>query len=245
MNWDWTVIWQNLPKLMDGALLTLELVFFSGLIGVLLAIPLALLRVSGNIWVRALPYAYIFFFRGTPLLIQIFLVYYGASQFEWVKESSLWPILREPYWCAVITFGLHTAAYIAELLRGAIQSIPRGEIEAAKALGMSYPKMLRRITLPRAFGIMMPSYGNEVILMLKGSALASTITLLDLTGMARTVIARTYTPLEIFLAAGVMYLMISALIIFIFRLLERYFNRHQHWPNEKPKGLDSQLLSKD
>ncbi|WP_417595451.1 ABC transporter permease [Oceanospirillum sp.] len=245
MNWDWTVIWQNLPKLMDGALLTLELVFFSGLIGVLLAVPLALLRVSGNIWVRALPYAYIFFFRGTPLLIQIFLVYYGASQFEWVKESSLWPILREPYWCAVITFGLHTAAYIAELLRGAIQSIPRGEIEAAKALGMSYPKMLRRITLPRAFGIMMPSYGNEVILMLKGSALASTITLLDLTGMARTIIARTYTPMEIFLAAGVMYLMISALIIFIFRLLERYFNRHQHWPNEKPKGLDSQLLIKD
>lgn len=245
MNWDWTVIWENLPKLMDGALLTLELVFFSGLIGVLLAVPLALLRVSDNIWVRSLPYAYIFFFRGTPLLIQIFLVYYGASQFEWVKESSLWPILREPYWCAVITFGLHTAAYIAELLRGAIQSIPRGEIEAAKALGMSYPKMLHRITLPRAFGIMMPSYGNEVILMLKGSALASTITLLDLTGMARTIIARTYTPLEIFLAAGVIYLMISALIIFLFRMLERYFNRHQHWPNEKPKGLDSQLLSKD
>ncbi|WP_086479688.1 ABC transporter permease [Oceanospirillum sanctuarii] len=245
MNWDWTVIWENIPKLMDGALLTLELVLFSGLIGVLLAIPLALLRVSNNIWVRALPYAYIFFFRGTPLLIQIFLVYYGASQFEWIKESSLWPILREPYWCAVITFGLHTAAYIAELLRGAIQSIPKGEIEAAKALGMSYPKMLRRITLPRAFGIMMPSYGNEVILMLKGSALASTITLLDLTGMARTIIARTYTPLEIFLAAGVMYLIISALIIFLFRMLERYFNRHQHWPNEKPKGLDSQLLSKD
>ena len=145
----------------------------------------------------------------------------------------------------MISFGLQTSANIAELLRGAIQSIPRGEIEAAKALGMSYPKMLRRITLPRAFGIMMPSYGNEVILMLKGSALASTITLLDLTGMARTVIARTYTPLEIFLAAGVMYLLISALIIFIFRLLERYFNRHQHWPNEKPKGLDSQLLSKD
>ncbi len=245
MNWDWTVIWENIPKLMDGALLTLELVFFSGLIGVLLAVPLALLRVSNNFWVRALPYAYIFFFRGTPLLIQIFLVYYGASQFEWVKESSLWPILREPYWCAVITFGLHTAAYIAELLRGAIQSIPRGEIEAAKALGMSYPKMLRRITLPRAFGIMMPSYGNEVILMLKGSALASTITLLDLTGMARTVIARTYTPLEFFLAAGVLYLLISALIILLLRMLERYFNRHQHWPHEKPKGLDSQLLSKD
>ena len=245
MNWDWIVIWENIPKLMDGALLTLELVAFSGLIGLLLSVPLALARVSDKLWLRAFPYAYIFFFRGTPLLIQIFLVYYGASQFEWVKESALWPILREPYWCAVITFGLHTAAYVAELLRGAIQSIPRGEIEAAKSLGMSYPLMLRRIILPRAFGIMMPSYGNEVILMLKGSALASTITLLDLTGMARTIIARTYTPLEIFVAAGVIYLLITALIILLFRLLERYFNRHQHWPNEKPKHLDAQLLSKD
>ena len=241
MNWSWDVILENLPKLINGAWLTLELVVISGLIGVMLSLPLALMRVSKRRWVQAFPFAYIFFFRGTPLLIQIFLVYYGASQFDVIKESALWPILREPYWCAIITFALHTAAYIAELLRGAIQSIPKGELEAGKALGMSYPLMLRRIILPRAFGIMMPSYGNEVILMLKGSALASTITLLDLTGMARTIIARTYTPLEIFLAAGVIYLIISALIIALFRLLERRFNRHQHWPSEKPKDLDAQL----
>ena len=241
MNWSWDVIFDNLPKLINGAWLTLELVVISGLIGVMLSLPLALMRVSKRRWVQVFPFAYIFFFRGTPLLIQIFLVYYGASQFDVIKESALWPILREPYWCAIITFALHTAAYIAELLRGAIQSIPKGELEAGKALGMSYPLMLRRIILPRAFGIMMPSYGNEVILMLKGSALASTITLLDLTGMARTVIARTYTPLEIFLAAGVIYLIISAVIIALFRFLERRFNRHQHWPNEKPKDLDAQL----
>lgn len=241
MDWTWDVIVENMPKLLDGALLTLELVLISGLIGVMLSLPLALMRVSRRRWLQVFPFAYIFFFRGTPLLIQIFLVYYGASQFEVIRESALWPILREPYWCAIITFGLHTAAYIAELLRGAIQSIPKGEIEAAKALGMSYPLMLRRVILPRAFGIMMPAYGNEVILMLKGSALASTITLLDLTGMARTIIARTYTPLEIFLAAGVIYLIISALIIGLFRLLERHFNRHQHWPGEKPKDLDAQL----
>ncbi|PIE25372.1 MAG: ABC transporter permease [Neptuniibacter caesariensis] len=242
MNWEWGVIVDYYPKLLQGALLTLELVLFSGLVGLILAIPLALMRVSKQPWIQAFPFAYIFFFRGTPLLIQIFLVYYGSSQFEFIRESALWPILREPYWCAIITFALHTAAYIAELLRGAIQSIPKGEIEAAKALGMSYPLMLRRIILPRAFGIMMPAYGNEVILMLKGSALASTITLLDLTGMARTIIARTYTPLEIFLAAGVIYLIISALLILLFRFLERHFNSHQHWPDEKPKDVDPQHI---
>lgn len=240
MSWEWDVIVEYFPRLLQGAWLTLELVIFSGFVGLMLAVPLALMRVSNKPWLQALPFAYIFFFRGTPLLIQIFLVYYGASQFELIKNSALWPILREPYWCAIITFALHTAAYIAELLRGAIQSIPKGEIEAARALGMGYPLMLRRIILPRAFGIMMPSYGNEVILMLKGSALASTITLLDLTGMARTIIARTYTPLEIFLAAGVIYLIISALLILLFRFLEKRFNRHHHWPNEKPTDLDPQ-----
>ncbi|WP_415894577.1 ABC transporter permease [Neptuniibacter sp. PT34_22] len=240
MSWEWEVIFENYPRLLEGALLTLELVLFSGFIGLMLAVPLALMRTSKRPWLQAFPLAYIFFFRGTPLLIQIFLVYYGASQFEFIKNSALWPILKEPYWCAIITFALHTAAYIAEILRGAIQSIPKGEIEAAKALGMSYPLMLRRIILPRAFGIMMPAYGNEVILMLKGSALASTITLLDLTGMARTIIARTYTPLEIFFAAGLIYLIISALLVFLFRYMEKRFNRHQHWPNEKPKDLDPQ-----
>lgn len=240
MSWEWDVIIEHYPRLLQGALLTLELVLFSGFIGLMLAIPLALMRVSHRPWVKAIPFSYIFFFRGTPLLIQIFLVYYGASQFEFIKNSALWPILREPYWCAIITFAMHTAAYIAEILRGAIQSIPKGEIEAAEALGMSYSLMLRRIILPRAFGMMMPAYGNEVILMLKGSALASTITLLDLTGMARTIIARTYTPLEVFLAAGVIYLIISALIIFLFKYFEKRFNRHQHWSNEKPKDLDPQ-----
>jgi polar amino acid transport system permease protein len=241
MNWSWDVIFDNLPKLLNGAWLTLELVLISGLMGILLALPIALMRVSHRPWLKAIPFAYIFFFRGTPLLIQIFLVYYGASQFDVIKESALWPILKEPYWCAIITFALHTAAYIAELLRGAIQSIPKGEVEAAKALGMSYPLMMRRIILPRAFGVMMPSYGNEVILMLKGSALASTITLLDLTGMARTIIARTYTPLEVFLAAGIIYLIISALIIGLFHFLERHFNRHQHWTTEKAQKLDELL----
>ncbi|MBF0372577.1 MAG: ABC transporter permease subunit, partial [Alphaproteobacteria bacterium] len=205
MNFE--VIVENLPKLLDGALLTVELVVFSSLAGLALAFPLALARCSPRPWLRAGPWAYIFFFRGTPLLVQLFLVYYGLSQFEAVRASLFWPILRDAWWCALITMALHTAAYIAEILRGAIQAVPRGEIEAAHSLGMSVWQAQRRIVLPRAVRIALPAYSNEVILMLKGSALASTITLLELTGTARTVIARTYMPIEIFLAAGVLYLL--------------------------------------
>ncbi|WP_261843055.1 ABC transporter permease [Aliamphritea ceti] len=229
MGWEWEVIFKYFPRLLEGAWLTLELVVISGLIGIALSIPLALMRTSANNWVRALPFAYIYFFRGTPLLVQIFLVYYGASQFEVIRESFLWVILKEPYWCAIIAFSLNTAAYSAELFRGAIQAIPNGEIEAAESLGMSHGLLTRRIILPRMFGIALPGYGNEVILMLKGSALASTITLLDVTGMARTVIARTYTPLEMFLAAGLVYLLMSGLVIALFRFMESRFNRYQSY----------------
>ncbi|MBR9882719.1 MAG: ABC transporter permease [Oceanospirillales bacterium] len=228
MNWNWSVILEYLPRLIDGVWVTLELVFLSGLFGLILAVPLALMRASHNRWLRILPFGYIFFFRGTPLLVQIFLIYYGASQFESVKESALWQVLREPYWCAIIAFTLNTAAYTAELIRGAIQAIPKGELEAADAFGMSRSLKIRRIVLPRAFGIVLPAYGNELILMLKSSSLASTITLLDITGAARTIIARTYTPLEIFFAAGMLYLLITAIMIGCFRLLERRLNRYQH-----------------
>ena len=210
-----------LPKLIQGATLTLELTALSVIAGLIVAIPLGIARSSRLWYVRSLPYAYIFFFRGTPLLIQLFLVYYGLSQFDVVRESVLWPYLRSPFWCAVITMTLHTAAYIAEILRGAIQAIPPGEIEAARALGMSRFKTLVHIVLPRAARIGLPAYSNEVILMLKASALASTVTLLELTGMSRTIIARTYLPVEIFFAAGVFYLVIAYVMVRAFKLLER------------------------
>ncbi len=220
------VILDNLPKLLMGAVTTLELVALGLLFGALLAVPTALLRASPFLALRAPAFAYIFFFRGTPLLVQIFLVYYGLSQFDYIRQSALWPILREPYWCAIIAFALNTGAYTAEILRGAIEAVPAGEVQAARAFGMSYGVRMRRIILPRAFRIGMPAYGNEIILMLKGSALASTITLLDLTGMARTIIARTYMPVEIFLAAGVLYLAITFVFTQGYRLLEKRLNRH-------------------
>jgi His/Glu/Gln/Arg/opine family amino acid ABC transporter permease subunit len=219
MNWELIIKW--LPRIAEGAWLTLELVGIAVLAGLLLALPLGIARSSRQWWVRAVPYGYIFFFRGTPLLVQLFLVYYGLAQFEAVRQGPLWPYLRDPYWCAIITLTLHTAAYIAEILRGAIQAIPPGEIEAARALGMSRGQALLHIILPRAARIGLPAYSNEVILMLKASALASTITLLELTGMSRTIIARTYQPVEIFFAAGVFYLVAAYVLVQGFRLLER------------------------
>lgn len=227
MNLEWGVMLESLPRLLQGTLLTLELVALALVAGGLLSVPLAMLRVSSNPVLRALPLAYTFFFRGTPLLVQLFLFYYGLAQFEVVRESIFWPIVREAYWSALIVFTLNTGAYTTEILRGAIQAVPRGEVEAAQALGMPRATLYRRIVLPRAYRIALPAYGNEIILMLKASALASTITLLDLTGMARTVIAKTYLPVEIFLVAGAIYLALTFLLVNGFRLLERRVLRFQ------------------
>lgn len=219
MNWDVIIKW--LPKLLEGAYLTLELVGIAVVVGLLFAIPLGMARSSRHWYVRAVPFSYIFFFRGTPLLLQLFLVYYGLAQFDVVRQGPLWPYLRDPYWCALIAMTMHTAAYIAEIIRGAIQAVPPGEIEAARSLGMTRAQTMWHIILPRAARIGLPAYSNEVILMLKASSLASTITLLELTGMARTIIARTYLPVEIFFAAGLFYLVMTFILVQVFRWLER------------------------
>ncbi|MCQ4241499.1 ABC transporter permease [Stutzerimonas stutzeri] len=218
----WEILLKWLPSFVEGAWLTLQLVGVSVIAGLIFALPLGIARSSRHFPVRALPYAYIFFFRGTPLLVQLFLVYYGLAQFEAVRQGPLWPYLRDPYWCAIITMTMHTAAYIAEIIRGAIQNVPSGEIEAARALGMSRSQALWHIILPRATRIGLPAYSNEVILMLKASALASTITLLELTGMARKIAARTYLHEEMFLTAGLIYLLIAFVLMQGFKLLERW-----------------------
>ncbi|WP_019672194.1 ABC transporter permease [Psychrobacter lutiphocae] len=230
MDWNWQVIFQYLPDLLGGVALTVQLVGISGILGLFFGLILALLRLSNNKLVQVLPFLYIFFFRGTPLLVQMFLIYYGLSQFDFIKESVLWePVLKQPFWCAIIAFTLNTSAYTAEIIRGAIQSIPPGELEAADAIGMSRWQKLTRITLPRAFGIMLPAYSNEVIFMLKGSSLAMTIALMDITGIAKTISARTYTIFELYFAAGVIYLVLSWVVLLAFRFLEKRMNRHSSY----------------
>lgn len=230
MNWNWQAIIQYFPDLLKASITTIELVVLSCALGLVFGVLLGLWRLSPIAWLRAIPAAYIFFFRGTPLLVQIFLIYYGLGQFDAVRESALWqPVFSVPFWCAIIAFTLNTSAYIGEIVRGAIQAVPKGELEAADAIGMSWVQKLRRITLPRAFGIMIPAYSNEVIFMLKGSALAASITVVELTHKARDIIAVTYLNLEMFFAAGVIYLVISWIFLFIFRQFERHINRHKRY----------------
>ena len=212
---------ESLPALLSGLLVTLKLVAAALVLGFVIALPTALARLSRNIGLRGIALGYVFFFRGTPLLVQIFLIYYGFSQFEAVRDSLLWPILREPYWCALIAFALNTGAYTAEVFRGGIQSVPHGQVEAARAIGMAPATVFRRIIWPQALRQALPAYGNEMILLVKASSLASTVTLMDITGVARTLAAETYMPIELFTAAAGIYLALTYAMSWGIVLLER------------------------
>ncbi len=216
----------NLPLYLEGLWTTVRLVALALAGGLALAIPIALLAASRR-WYVALPArAYIYVFRGTPLLIQMYIIYYGLAQFEVVRESILWPVLREAWWCALISFALNTAGYTGEILRGAIANTPHGEIEAARSVGMSRRKVYSRIVLPSAFRRALPAYGNEVIFTLHGSALAGVITLVDLFGAARIVNSRHFVPFESFITAGAFYLCLTFLVAGLFRLWERRWYAH-------------------
>ncbi|WFF38782.1 ABC transporter permease subunit [Moraxella nasibovis] len=230
MNLNWQAVIDQLPTMLKASVITIELVVASCVLGLILGVILGLLRSSRHWWIKALPFAYIFFFRGTPLLIQIFLIYQGLGQFEFIKQSVLWePVFKQAYWCAIIAFTLNTAAYIAEIVRGAIAAIPKGELEAADAIGMSKSQKIRRIMLPRAFGIMIPAYSNEVIFILKGSALAASMTLAELTYTAKNLGAKNYLHIEMYVAAGVIYLILAWIIMIGFRLFENHINKHKRY----------------
>lgn len=224
MNLD--IIVASLPSLLEATVVTIQLLILSLIFGMALAIPVALARLSRNplLWMPA--YAYVFAFRGSPLLIQIFLIYYGLGQFDWLKETFLWAILRKAYWCAIIAFTLNTAAYTAEILRGAIQGVPHGEIEAGRSVGMSRFMLFRRIVAPRALRLMLPAYSNEVILMLQATSLASIVTVVDLMGHASNIVRRSFAFYEIYITAGLIYLVLTYLIAWIFKKVEFRLSGH-------------------
>lgn len=215
----------NQQAFLRGIGVTLELLILSTIVALLLAVPLALMRVSRRRGLSRFAYGYIYLFRGTPVLTQLFLIYYGLAQFDAVRQSPLWPILREPWPCALIALSLNMAAYVAEVLRGGILGVPVGEREAGLAMGFGPFQLYRRIILPRAFGIALPALGNEMVVQMKSTALISTITLLDVTGVARRIVTRTYSTDALFIA-GIIYVVMTYLIGRGFRLAEGRMNRH-------------------
>jgi His/Glu/Gln/Arg/opine family amino acid ABC transporter permease subunit len=226
---------ENLPRYLHGALLTIELAALSCAVGFIIAIPVALMRLSRRKTLYAISTGYVFFFRGTPLLAQIFLIYYGSGQFRtYLDAIGLWTFFREPWFCALLTLTLNTAAYTSEILRGAIQSIPKGEIEAAIALGIKPIQRLRLVILPRAIGLAWPAYANEVVYQIQATSLVSIITVMDITGVARVIGSRDFSFYEAFGLAAVMYLILVYGFIFIARRVESRL--HAHLGEETVKG---------
>jgi len=223
---DFAPIIENLPLYFQGLGLTIQLLILALVFGFIIALPIALAASSSIGWLSWLAKAYIYVFRGTPLLIQMFMIYHGMAQFDFVRDGFLWVIFKEAYWCALIAFALNTAAYTAEIIRGAIVQTPRGEIEAAKASGMNTFTLYRRIILPSAFRRALPAYGNEAIFMLHGTALAGIITLVDLFGAAKIVNSKFFIPFESFIAAGFFYLIMTFTLVWLFKKLENHWLKH-------------------
>lgn len=208
-----------LPHFLQGTLTTLELTILSLFIGFFLAIILVIGDLVKHKFINFPVKAFVAFIRGTPLLVQIFIIYYGFSQFVWLRSSIFWEIFKQPFACALFALTLNTAAYTMVIFRGAINSIPKGEIDACKALGMSTKTTLFKIVLPRAIRLSLPAYSNEVIMMLQNTSLASTITILDLTGVTKQLISQTYAVVELFVLSGIIYLLLTAIIVRIFSFL--------------------------
>lgn len=210
-----------------GMVTTVQLVFLSLVLGLVLAVPLAIMRTSKNPLINAPVWFYTYIFRGTPLLIQLYIIYYGLAQIEGIQQTFWWDIFREAFYPALLAFTLNTAAYTTEIIRGAIVATPSGEIEAAKAYGMSWALRMRRIILPSAARRGVQAYSNEVIFMLHASAIASVVTLVDLTGAARNIYSRFYAPFDAFIFVALLYMALTFLLVFAFRKLENYLLQHQ------------------
>ena len=214
----------SLPKLLNAAVITLKLLSVSLIIGLFIGLFFAILRLNKNIFINRFAYGYSYVFRGTPLLVQIFIIYYGLGQIEYFRSTVFWVIFKEPYWCAIIAFALNTGAYTSEILRSAFQTIKPGYIEAGKSLGLSSKIIFYKIQIPIAIRQSLPAYGNEIILMLKGTSLASTVTLMDLTGVAKYIISTTFKPIEVFIVAGGIYLFMTFLIHNLIKYLEKKYS---------------------
>jgi len=214
----------SFPKLISASVITLKLLSVSLIIGMFLGLFFAILRMSKNIFINQFAYGYSYVFRGTPLLVQIFIIYFGLGQIEYFRSTFLWVVFKEPYWCAIIAFALNTGAYTSEILRSAFQTIKPGIIEAGKSLGISNKIIFYKIQIPVAIRQSLPAYGNEIILMMKGTSLASTVTLMDITGVAKYIISTTFKPIEVFIVAGGIYLFMTFLIHNLIKFLEKKYS---------------------
>ena len=225
-NFTNSLIFNNFFLVLSGLDNTILLLLISLPIGFILALLFALGRVSKIIILSKVIAGYIFIIRGTPLLVQIYLIYFGLGSVKFIRESFLWYALKEPFWCGVIALTINTVAYGAEIFRGGIQSIEKSQVESGLSLGFTKFLLLRKIILPIAIRKVLPSYGNELILMVKATSLVSLTTYMEMTGIARKIMAKTFAPIEAFIAAGILYLFLNFLMVQFVKYLEWKYNPH-------------------
>ena len=221
----------SLPKLLNAAVITLKLLSVSLIIGLFIGLFFAILRLNRNIYINRFAYGYSYVFRGTPLLVQIYLIYFGLGSIKAIRESFLWIILKEPFWCGVLALTINTIAYGSEIFRGGIQSVSKGQIESGKSLGFNKFGIYRRIVFPIALRQVLPTYGNELILMVKATSLVSLTTYMEMTGIARKIMAKTFAPVEAFVAAGIFYLLLNFMMVQLVKYLEWKYNPHLRLKN--------------
>ncbi|OAJ59368.1 hypothetical protein A6V36_27355 [Paraburkholderia ginsengiterrae] len=240
---DFSLLLSSLPQLLSSLPVTLELFASIVVTGIVIGIPMTLLGLSNSKVLNGFVKFYIGAFRGTPALVQLFFLYYGFGQFSFVRHSMLWPILRDPFMCAVIALGMNSGAYTARILMGALSAVPKGIVEAAQALGLGNTSILTKIKAPIAVRIALPAYANETILNLKATSLASTVTIMELTGTSKLLVSETYAPYEIFVGAGLVYLLMTFVLAQFFKYLEfvvgRKTGKIDAAKNGKKRGGDS------
>jgi His/Glu/Gln/Arg/opine family amino acid ABC transporter permease subunit len=212
----------ELPSLLEGLVVTLELTILTLLFGLVLALPVALARNHRSAALRWLAAGFVFLFRGPPVLALLFLLYYGVPQVAWIRESWAWFLLKDGFTCAVVAFSLNSAAYVAEILAGALRGVPQGEREAALAAGFSRWELFRLVILPHLARLALHNYGNEIVFVIKGTAIASLVTVVDLMGVANQIYARTYDPFTPLLAAAAFYFALVMLVTWAVHRLERH-----------------------
>lgn len=223
---NWSIVIEMLPAFLRGMQMTLILLVTAAVSGLVLAVPLAMARASVRPWARWPVFGFTYVIRGTPLLVQLFVIYYGLPQFAAIRESALWPLLRDPWFCAWLAFTLNTAGYTTEIFAGAIRTTPAGEIEAARAMGLTRLQVLRDIFWPGAWRRALPQYGNEIVQLMHATALASTVTIVEILRVGRDVYTNYLVLPESFGMAAVFYLLLTLILTRLFRLLERHYLRH-------------------
>jgi arginine/ornithine transport system permease protein len=230
---DWALVAESLPAYWRGLQVSLLLMLICVSASFVLSVPLAIARVSPRRWLSLPVFLYTYVLRGTPLLVQLYMIYFGLAQFEWLRESAAWPLFRNAWFCAWLAFALNSTAYTTEILAGALRQTPSGEIEAARSLGMSTATIYGRILLPSAIRRALPQYGNELVMVMHATSIASAVTIVELTRTARDVYYNNLAPLEAFGLVAVFYFVITFTLVGLVKLLERRFLKHL-----QPKSAD-------